>query len=88
LRSKLESFGSTTLNELPEQKPLIKQIIKDSVPIAKQAIENNLRSQLVNYLGPLSFNELPRQIPLIFEAVFEGPHMPFESFFKAPAVGI
>ena len=70
LRSKLESFGSTTLNELPEQKPLIKQIIKDSVPIAKQAIENNLRSQLVNYLGPLSFNELPRQIPLIFEAVF------------------
>jgi hypothetical protein len=42
---------------------------KEAIPIATQAIEDNLRSQLVN-LGSFSFNELPNQIPPILETVF------------------
>ena len=42
---------------------------KEAIPIATQAIETNLRSQLTNF-GSFSFAELPTQIPPILKTVF------------------
>lgn len=42
---------------------------KEAIPIATQAIETNLRSQLTNF-GSFSFSELPTQIPPILKTVF------------------
>lgn len=42
---------------------------KEAIPIATQAIETNLRSQLTNF-GSFSFSELPIQIPSILKTVF------------------
>ena len=42
---------------------------KEAIPIATQAIETNLRSQLTNF-GSFSFAELPAQIPPILKTVF------------------
>jgi len=42
---------------------------KEAIPIAAQAIEDNLRSQLTNF-GSFSFSELPKQIPSILKTVF------------------
>jgi len=42
---------------------------KEAIPVATQAIEDNLRSQLTNF-GSFSFAELPKQIPPILKTVF------------------
>lgn len=42
---------------------------KEAIPVATQAIETNLRSQLTNF-GSFSFAELPTQIPPILKTVF------------------
>jgi len=42
---------------------------KEAIPIAVQAIEDNLHSQLTNF-GSFSFSELPKQIPSILKTVF------------------
>ena len=42
---------------------------KETIPIAVQAIEDNLRAQLTNF-GSFSFAELPTQIPPILKTVF------------------
>jgi len=42
---------------------------KEAIPIATQAIEDNLRAQLVNF-GSFSFNELPSQISQILKTIF------------------
>ena len=42
---------------------------KEAIPIATQAIEDNLRAQLTNF-GSFSFAELPKQIPPILKTVF------------------
>lgn len=42
---------------------------KEAIPIATQAIETNLRSQLTNF-GSFSFAELPTQIPPILKTIF------------------
>ena len=42
---------------------------KEAIPIATQAIEDNLRAQLTNF-GTFSFAELPKQIPPILKTVF------------------
>lgn len=42
---------------------------KESIPIATQIIEDNLRAQLTNF-GSFSFAELPKQIPIVLKTVF------------------
>ena len=42
---------------------------KESIPIATQIVEDNLRAQLTNF-GSFSFAELPTQIPGILKTVF------------------
>jgi hypothetical protein len=42
---------------------------KEAIPVATQAIEDNLRTQLTNF-GSFSFAELPSQIPPILKTVF------------------
>jgi hypothetical protein len=42
---------------------------KEVIPVATQAIEDNLRAQLINF-GSFSFAELPSQIPPILKTVF------------------
>ena len=42
---------------------------KESIPIATQIVEDNLRAQLTNF-GSFSFTELPTQIPGILKTVF------------------
>jgi len=42
---------------------------KEAIPIATQAIEDNLRAQVTNF-GSFSFAELPTQIPPILKTVF------------------
>jgi len=53
---------------------------KEAIPVATQAIEDNLRSQLTNF-GSFSFAELPSQIPTILKTVFAdgcpNPNSPF-----------
>lgn len=42
---------------------------KESIPIATQLVEDNLRAQLTNF-GSFSFAELPTQIPVVLKTVF------------------
>jgi len=42
---------------------------KEAIPVATQAIEDNLRAQIINF-GSFSFAELPKQIPPILKTVF------------------
>jgi hypothetical protein len=42
---------------------------KESIPIATQIVEDNLRAQLTNF-GSFSFAQLPAQIPVVLKTVF------------------